>query len=208
LGVNVADGNSETTNIYADAELVAQTLMTQFTMGGRHSQTKEDQSATSENTTVYGKYDYFLTEKWYMLANPTGIKDRFKGLNLRTIAGLGVGYQFFDTKLTKLSVEAGLSYVNDDYKETEDENYAAGRWAVNFSHFLAEDRIQCFHSNEGFVSLEDSKDLFIRTQSGFRLPIFDRVNANAQLNYDWDNYPSEGKNRADTLYIFTLGYAW
>lgn len=208
VGVNVADGNSETTNIYADAEMVARTEKNRFTMGGRHSQTKEDQGTTSENTKVYGKYDYFLTDKWYLLATATGIKDRFKDLNLRTMAGLGMGYQFLDTKLTKLSLEAGLSYVNDDYKEAEDENYAAGRWAANFSHFLVEDRIQFFHSHEGFVSLEDAKDVLISSQTGFRLPILDRVSATAQLNYDWDNSPSEGKKRADTLYIFTLGYAW
>jgi putative salt-induced outer membrane protein YdiY len=207
-GVTITEGNTETESIYVDAELVARTSRNRVTLGGIHREAREDEDKTADNTTVYMKYDYFLTEKWYLLATGTGVKDKFKDLNLRSTAGLGLGYQFFDTPLTKLAFEAGLSYVNDDYKVAEDKDYMAGRWAANFSHHLIKDRLMFFHGHEGLVSLEDADDIFIRSKTGLRLPIVDKLNATLQLNYDWDNSPAEGKKRDDTAYILTLGYAW
>jgi putative salt-induced outer membrane protein YdiY len=61
------------------------------------------------------KYDHFLTKKLYLNTSASFEKDRFKDLNLRTTIGLSLGYQFFETKLTSLSTEAGLAYINEDF---------------------------------------------------------------------------------------------
>jgi putative salt-induced outer membrane protein YdiY len=119
---------------------------------------------------------------------------------------LGMGYQFFETKTTNLSVELGVSYVNDDYIVADDDGYAAGRWAVNFDHLLYKDSIQFFHNHVGLMSLANTSKTSVQSQTGFRFKIYQGLNATAQLNLDWDNAPSPGVENTDTAYLFTLGY--
>jgi hypothetical protein len=80
------------------------------------------------------KYDHFFTKKWYGYSNATAEQDEFKDLDLRATLGVGAGYQFIESDPTNLSLEGGLSYVNENYIIAEDNSFAAGRWALNFDH--------------------------------------------------------------------------
>jgi putative salt-induced outer membrane protein YdiY len=201
-------GNTDTRSIYADAEVVARSTQNRFTLGGNYSRAEDKGERTVDNMTGYMKYDYFVSRQWYFFAALSGTKDKFKDLNLRTAAGLGVGYQFWESDIGNLSLEIGPSYINEDLIEAEDDDYAAGRWALNFDHWLFSKRVQFFHYHEGLVGLEDASDLFLRSQTGFRLPILANFNATAQFNYDWDNTPPPGTRKADEYYIVSLGYTW
>jgi len=206
IGISITDGNTDTKTYYGDAELVARSEKNRFTLGGRYNRAEDSGDTTIDNQTGYIKYDHFLTEKWYFLANASGTKDSFKDLNLRSTAGLGMGYQFFETKTTNLSLELGVNYVNEDYIVADDDSYAAGRWAVNFDHLLYEDFIQFFHHHVGLMSLENTSKTSIQSQTGFRFKIYQGLNATAQVNLDWDNAPSPGVENTDRAYLFTLGY--
>ena len=98
--------------------------------------------------------------------------------------------------------------MSEDYIVAEDNDYAAGRWALNFDHFIWEDRLQFFHGHQGLISIEDAADLSIRSQTGFRIPFYKSFNATLQFNWDWDNTPSPGKEKSDKTYLFTIGYFW
>ena len=206
IGISITDGNTDTKTYYGDAELVARSEKNRFTLGGRYNRAVDSGKTTTDNQTGYIKYDHFLTDKWYFLANAAGTKDSFKDLNLRSTAGLGMGYQVFETETTNLSFELGVNYVNEDYIVADDDSYAAGRWAVNFDHLLYEDFIQFFHNHVGLMSLKNSSKTSIMSQTGFRFKIYQGLNATAQVNVDWDNAPSPGVENTDTTYLFTLGY--
>ncbi|MBW1997166.1 MAG: DUF481 domain-containing protein [Deltaproteobacteria bacterium] len=122
--------------------------------------------------------------------------------------GVGLGYQFLETELTNISLEAGTNYTNEDFIVGEDTNYVAGRWSFNFDHFFFSKRLQFFHRDTGLISLEDTEDLTIWTQTGVRLPITKHFNTTLQVNFDWDRSPSPGLKKEDTTYIVSLGYSW
>ena len=206
IGVNITDGNTNTKTYYGDAELVARSEKNRFTLGGIYNRAENNGDTTVDNQTGYIKYDHFLTKKLYFLANAAGTKDSFKDLNLRSNFGVGLGYQFFETKTTNLSFELGANYVNEDYIVAEDDSYAAGRWAVNFDHLLYKDFIQFFHKHVGLISLENTSKTSVMSQTGFRFKIYKGLNSTAQVNFDWDNEPAPGVENTDTAYIFTLGY--
>ncbi len=63
-------------------------------------------------------------------------KNDFKDLSLRSTIGTGAGYQFYESELTNLFLEAGLGYVNNDYITAVDSDTIAGRWAVSFDRYL------------------------------------------------------------------------
>jgi putative salt-induced outer membrane protein YdiY len=206
IGVTVTRGNTETDTYYGEGELVARSGKNRFTLGARLNKEEDHGEKTVDNQTGYMKYDHFLTKKLYLQANAAGTKDEFKDLNLRSTFGLGVGYQLLETDKTNLSFEAGGNYVNEDYIVVEDDSFMAGRWAWHFDHFFYRNAFQFFHSLEGLISLEDTNDMTIQSQTGFRFFLFKNFNATTQLNFDWDKSPSPGLKKADRAFLVTLGY--
>jgi putative salt-induced outer membrane protein YdiY len=208
VGFSMTDGNTDTQDIYADAEFMARTLQNRYTIGGLYKRSEDENVKTEDKALVYMKYDHFFTKKWYAYANATGEQDDFKDLDLRATLGAGAGYQFFESDRTNLSVEAGLSYVDENFILAEDNNFAAGRWAVRFDHFLLPKSLQYFLYHTGLQSVEDTDDLILFTQTGFRIPFYKNLNITAQFNWEYDKSPSPGKKESDYTYLLTFGYLW
>ena len=208
VGFSMTDGNTDTQDIYADAEFMARTLHNRYTIGGLYKRSEDEDVKTEDKALGYMKYDHFFTKKWYGYANATGEQDEFKDLDLRVTLGVGAGYQFIETDRTNLSFEAGLSYVDENYILADDNSFAAGRWALKFDHFLLPKSLQYFLYHTGLQSVEDSDDLILFTQTGFRIPFYKNLNITAQFNWEYDKSPSPGKKESDYTYLFTLGYLW
>ena len=208
VGLTANRGNTDNSQLLYDVETVARGVDNRFTLGAAGEQKEEDSEETARRNRAWLKYDQFVSEKWYAYANGEFEEDRFKDLNLRTTLGVGSGYQFFESKERNLSLEGGLTYVNDDYEQAEDDSYAAGRWAVRFDQFLFGSGTQFFHQNEGLVSMEDPGDLTWRAQTGLRFPLIERLNATLQYNIDWRNNPPADKEGTDSSYIMSVGYIW
>jgi putative salt-induced outer membrane protein YdiY len=134
--------------------------------------------------------------------------DKFQDLNLRTTVGAGLGYQFLESDLTNLSLEAGPSYVNEDYQDEKDDSYAAGQWSLNFDRYFWDKFVQFFHNHTGFVGLPDTTNTFIRTRTGLRFPFHKNFNLTGQYNFDWNNSPADDRKSVDQQYIFSLGYQY
>jgi len=207
-GVNISEGNTQNKTYHLDAEAVVRTVKSRYTIGGELNYEEDEGEETVDDALAYLKYDYFLNGKWYLFNNLTLEKDEFKDLRLRSFAGAGVGYQFWESELSDFGIELGVSYVNEDFEEANDENYAAGRWAVNYDRYLLEKIIQFFHYHEGLMGFEDTNDIVIRSRTGFRLPLSNNFLAGAQFHYDWDNSPAPGMENYDKKYLLTIGYSW
>jgi putative salt-induced outer membrane protein YdiY len=208
VGFSMTDGNTDTQDIYADAEFMARTLHNRYTIGGLYKRSEDEDVKTEDKALGYMKYDHFFTQKWYGYANATGEQDEFKDLDLRATLGVGAGYQFIESDRTNLSFEVGLSYVDENYIIAEDNSFAAGRWALKFDYFLLPKSLQYFLYHTGLQSVEDSDDLILFTQTGFRIPFYKNLNITAQFNWEYDKSPSPGKKESDYTYLFTLGYLW
>jgi len=207
-GLSSTSGNTQTRKMYADAENVIRRSGDRLSLGARGADTQDHSQQTESNWFGYIKYDRFFSKKWYGYANSDFENDRFKDIRLRATAGLGSGYQFLETPATNLSLEGGLTYVRTDFIVAPNDSYPAGRWAVKFDHRLFGTKHQFFHMHEAVVSLEDPSNVFVRSQTGLRIPLKDRLNATAQYNVDWDNKPTNGRVRTDKGLLLTLGYTW
>jgi putative salt-induced outer membrane protein YdiY len=208
VGLNKASGNTDSESGHADAEMVARSEKHRFTVGGTYNREEDNNRKTVDNGTGYMKHDYFPTQKIYWYVNGMLETDEFKDINLRTTVGTGLGYQIFEGELMNLSVEAGPSYVNTDYDKEEDEDSAAGRWAVKFDRFFFEKLFQYYFSNEGFISASDTNNVFMYTKTGLRFPLRSGFSVSAGFEWDWDNEPAEDTDKSDYRYILSFGYGF
>ncbi len=205
-GANLTDGNSDTRTYYGDTEFVARGEKKRLTLGGRYSHVENGGDATLDYQLGYIKFDNFINGRLYLHSNGTGVWDKFKDLRLQSTLGLGLGYQFLETAITKLSFELSGSYVNEDHIVADDSHFTSSRWALDFDQSLYGNHIQFFHNHVGLMSLSDTEDTSLRAQTGLRFKIHNGLIATAQLNHNWDNTPSPGRRPLDEAYLFTLGH--
>lgn len=211
-GINVGaasfTGNTDKKSFHADAEVIARSKNNRVTLGGALDWGEDDGTESTNNGIAYGKYDHFISDKWYAYANTSFEMDRFQDLDLRTTLGGGMGYQFIETDRTQLSFEAGPSFVNENYSIGQDNSFAAGRWAVRFEHWLYRDMLQFFHHHEGLLSFDNVSDYYIRSRTGLRVPLMKGFALTTEIDVDYDNVPSIGKDKTDTVYLINLGYGF
>jgi putative salt-induced outer membrane protein YdiY len=208
LGASSSSGNSDASNLNFDTEGVWRQDRNRFTAGARGNYARSRGAETDNNTIVYGQYDRFLTKKWYALATASFENNPFADIALRSTIGAGLGYQWFDTPRTKLALEAGLAYVHTDYDTQPTVQNLAARLATRFDYWLWQDRVQFFNYNQFYLGLDEFENSFLRSQTGFRLPIIDRFSAIAQLNLDWNGNPPPGTVELDRTVILSVGYQW
>ena len=209
-GLSSTSGNTQANKFFLDTEGVVRTRDNRYTLGARGAHTRDHGAETESSWLAYAKADRFFagSKKWYGYANGDFENDRFKDIRLRSTLGLGSGYQFFESERTNLSLEGGLTYVRTDFMVGEDDAYPAGRWALKFDHLLFATGMRLFHGHEAYVGLDNANKMFVRSQTGLRVPLLKSLNATAQYNVDWENTPTAGRVRTDKALLLTLGYIW
>jgi len=203
-----ARGNSTTDRLYAEAELKAHAKDYRYAITGQTKREDEAGQRISSRTLLSGTHDRFLGGRQFWYLRGSLEHDRFKDIELRETAGVGYGLRLIDTDLTELSLRGGLDAVRLDRVSNDDERYPALGWGVNFSHWISNRRLQLFHDQEGFWNLEDRNQASVRSKTGVRIPVADRLTASAQLNLDWEREPAPGRKAVDTTWLLGLGYDW
>ena len=203
-----SSGNTDSDRGYLEGRFVARTDRKRFTLTGAAEKAKEDGRTSASRTTGGFGYDHFVSDRWYWSATATLTEDEPKDLALRTAVALSAGYQAYEGERTNLSLEAGASYVHEDFETTGDASYPAARWALGFDHDLLPDRVELFHHHELLASVEDSDDLLAMTRTGVRFSLFAGLLASIQLHWDHDASPAPGRQQDDTTWLLNLGYQW
>lgn len=216
LGMVISSGNTSSRSASGFVEFVARSKRQRLSLGAYGNYGDDGHDVIVRNSKASIKYDLFVTKRLYPYAAAFFEGDEFQDLTLRTALSAGFGYQIIDKgdfegaawKDLQLSVEGGLAYFDEDFDVAPDDSYISGRWALRLDWPLIADRLALFHHHEGYPSLENQHDLYIISEQGVRLTIVKNFNATIQVNYRWDNTPSPGFRRLDTLYLLTLGYAF
>jgi len=204
-GYSQTDGNTETMAANASARFVARSKRQRFTLKGKFNYGETDRMMTARNAAGSFKYDFFATNRLYAYGHSLFGADDFADLRLRSTLGAGLGYQVIDIERVAFALEAGPSYVNDDFERAQDDNYVAGRWGTDLSLKLIPAGIRFFHSYEGYYNFDDSS-VYITSETGLRLTLVRDFFAHAGVDYSYDSHPVEGNERYDVTYVFGLGY--
>ncbi|MFV8835629.1 DUF481 domain-containing protein [Aquisalimonas sp.] len=208
LGARVTDGNTRTQTYSGTADASVRSDVNRVRFNAEFNRTRDQGEDTVDNAAGGVRYDHFVTEALYLNSNVSLARDRFRDLRLRTTAGVGLGYQFFDTGTRTLSAEAGISYVNEDFYTDENQTNPAGRWALDYEERFAGNGIRLFHAQEGLVNLENTDDTIISTRTGVRFPFIIGMTGTFQINFDYENQPPSDNRKTDTAYVLTAGYSW
>ena len=205
-GIDLEKGNTDSEEYSLDGEFIARTESDRWTIRGELDLEESNNKKTDENWKVFARYDYFLSKKWYLSGFALFEHDEFEDLDLRWAPGGGVGYQFLETAVTKLGVQAGFAHVFENYIVADDDDHSEGIWGLDFDRWLFEKKFKIYHKHMGFVGLEDIEDWRIETKTGFQIPVYKRLGVGAQFDWDYDNTPSSEEDKWDWELLLTLGW--
>lgn len=207
-GWDKSEGNTRKESVNAAFDLTYRVDKDRWKAHGDHYWGASKGERSDYNWMLSGEYNRFLDEKMYLSGTGSVKQDQFQDLSLRSVLGLGLGYQFFDSDSLTLSGEAGPAYVWEEYSSREDRDFVAGRWNIDFGWWLFPERLKLFHSQTGLVSVEDTENWIWQSKSGVLFPIVQNFFGTFQYNYDWTNDPVPGKQEDDSRIIFNLGYSF
>jgi len=212
-GVTVTDGNTELTTLSAAGDATLRREKDRITLGAfwNFQETKNAASGANEisqrTSGANAKYDYFLNERTYLFGQASAENNKLADVDLRATVGGGAGYQFIERENLKLSTEAGLAFVSEDYGSSPDSEYLSARGAYDVDWQVNED-VQVLHTGVVFPSLEDSEDVYVKLDTRARVTLTKSMFAQLQWVLDWDNTPAQGAKREDNRYLLSVGWSF
>ena len=209
LGGEFKEGNTVSTKIHADFNSQFDRGIKRYLLNGNSHWESKNRSKTENKWFLQGRYNRLFTPKWYTLGNMSLEFDEFKGLQLRSVTGAGVGYRFLDAEHHKLSIEGGPNFVYENYQDTGKNKTIAFREGGNLEYGIFNNRILFYHTHSVLQGLSDTSLLSIRTSTGLKIPVgILGIHTALQLDWDWDQKPSPGSQKSDTTITIKGGYGW
>lgn len=154
------------------------------------------------------KYDYFLSKRWYALATARVLGDTLAQLQLRFTSGGGFGYTWIEDSSTTFVTEAGLSYLNENYRTTDPSvDYVAIRAAYKLTHQLSKTS-RVVHGIEAFPSTEQSDDIYLQSKTELVTSLTESMLASISHVFDYDNTPATGQERGDHRVLLSIGWSF
>jgi hypothetical protein len=208
LSVAQVRGNSESATSVGDFALEARAKRWRGALALDATQASESGRETASNWLVNGNLDRFVDPRRFYYGRASIERDRFSGVDLRSTLGAGYGVQLRDGDRTKTSLRGGLEAVSLHPVEGARDDYPAFGWGLRYHHKVLAERAEIFHEQDGYWNLERGSDITVRTRTGVRVPVIDKLDASLQLNLDWERDPEPGSGATDSTLLLGLGYAW
>jgi putative salt-induced outer membrane protein YdiY len=164
---------------------------------------------TAENWTITGKYDRFQVGDYYWGLAATAEENRFADLDLRTTLGPYVGRSLFEGTPFVLELESGLSRVNEDFgDDNDDRTYVGLTWSVRSEsqYFGSDSRLYVDHN--GLKNLSEQDNLILNTTFGLSFPLLGQVQGATEVVLNYNSGAVAGTEDLDQTYRFRIGYTW
>lgn len=201
-------GNTNEQDLELDLKLAARRGSVRHTVLATYDAQRQSGVKSSDDRKGEYQYDYFVSAKWYLNSLVSVERNLFLNLESRTLFGGGIGYQFFDTDLIRLSVQGGLGYASEMYADDNDRRALVFRESTDFTYRLNALGLQFFHRNTFLELFDRNSDWRITTESGFKLPVIGRLTAQTKLKFDYMNIPADSAKAFDRTWLFGLNYDW
>lgn len=203
-----SSGNTETQDYQVDFKISARKENIRHTVIGEYFQQRQADIKTQDNRKLEYQADYFVSDKWFVKGVGSLQRNVFQDLSSRKLVGGGIGYQFFDTEFIQLSVDTGLSWVEEVYSNDTDRNALAFRENTDFSYRLNRFGLRFFHRHTFLHVFDSSSDWRVDSETGFKMPVLGRLNAQAKLRFNYVNIPADDVDSLDRTWLFGLNYDW
>jgi putative salt-induced outer membrane protein YdiY len=210
-GMTILTGNTSSETISASIDLQKRSKTDRLTFGGDLARTaqKDDETGDKDTTEDWwklrGKYDYFLTRRFYVFGNGLYETDRIAELTRRVVLGGGSGYQWVESPAMNFSTEAGVAEVYEEYEnDTETSKDVSLQVSYHFDKKINH-KFKLIHDFSYFPSMENTSDYYLTSSAELRAGLTKTVYANFKIVFDYDGTPAQDACSTDVKYMLGIG---
>ncbi len=208
LSARATDGNTHTQSGLLGVTLNRATEDDDFIIRAIYRYGEKSGELQERNGYGLTKYSHKLGGDLYGFASAEFLSDQFKDLTLQTVLAAGLGYSLVKTSWMDFSLEAGLAWVNNDYRRLQkDEDHFGGRASAH----VRLDLFWGFQFKDTFTiypNFEDSQDFQIRNEGTLTNNLGQGWSLVGGVITEYDRKPAPGVHRHDDTYFFGLGYSF
>lgn len=207
----ISRGNSNSEAASAAGDLQRRSVDDRFTINGQYLYSRQEDQSTgvkstsTDNWFIQGKYDYFLTKKFFVYAVARFERDNVADLNLRAQPGVGVGYQWFEGPKANFRTEAGVGVTYEEFDNEDSDTYVNARLAYAYDRVLTEN-VKFIHNFEYFPSLEDLGTYNLNANAGIRVNLTEAFFTDFRMEWAYTSNPGSDSSRSDLRYILSAGW--
>jgi hypothetical protein len=202
------DGNTEKTEVDLDYLLTYRRPGDRLRSEGMGEFDTRTGVRSKQDWSISGQYDHFLEERLYTGITLTLKQEKFADLDLRTVVGPLIGYQFIESPQQNLLGEFAVLYLDENYSGQPRRSSWGPGWRIRYDRYLFGDSLQFYHNEFGFLSTKDTGKLVWTAFTGLRMPLLLGFVASTEMEFDYDGSPAIAAQKLDTTLRFKIGYVW
>lgn len=206
VGGNSTSGNSSTKAFNGATLFTLYAYRQRLLFEGKYNYGQAGDQVTARNSLASLKHHYFLSKQIFVETFGLLEKDTLQQLQLRSTIGSGLGYQFYESPRTTLSLSVGLAYVSTHFTTAPNIQTPSGRWGLRWEHTLLPDRVKFFHRHEGFWDVYAGNAFRINADQGIRITVYKNLFFNMEYDLRLNTQPAPGRQKLDEAIIFGVGY--
>jgi putative salt-induced outer membrane protein YdiY len=210
-GITATRGNTVTDTSNLSVNLMRRTEKDRSLLSGYYIRGKQkdpvsgEDVITEDNWWIRGKYDYFITKKFFVYGDGRYERDAIAKLDRRVIIGGGGGYQWIESDNTNFSTEAGLASLYEKYTNNSDsKSDLSAQLGYHFDKKL-HSQIKFLNDLTYYPSLEKLSDFFLTTTAEIRFSVTEQIFTNFKVIYNYNTTPAEGTGKTDVKYLLGVG---
>jgi putative salt-induced outer membrane protein YdiY len=212
LGLSVANGNSSAYSVSAGAALDKQWKNDEwhFGLNGQYAVTnpdRNDQDITANNIHGAVGYRHLFDERLYAMGGEEFVHDDVADITYRFITSPGMGYYFIKAPATRLSGEAGPSWIYERVSGSDPghHNYIAARFAERFEHDFNKNA-KIWQSLEYLPQIDAWGNYLINAEIGAEALLTGSLSLRAVARDQYNSQPPEGAKSNDITVIAAIVY--
>jgi putative salt-induced outer membrane protein YdiY len=207
-GMTLTDGNSETMQANGSLVTEGQKEGLGSVRAGVEANYGQNTVSNQDNTTVnnargFANVKKTITPRTFGYLDGSIVHDEIADIRYRVTVGPGLGVYLVKNDNTKLSVEAGPSYVWEEVEGVRDD-YFAVRFAERFDQVLSA-TAKLWQSAEYLPKADDFGDYLLSAELGVEAAMTTRLNLRLVLQDRYDSTPGTGLKENDLTLIAGIG---
>ena len=208
LALELQSGNTDKQEWDLDFESVWRRANLRYTLRGNGELDFANDVKTSDDYTLTGKSDRFLSDTTYAGANLNFEADEFAQLKSRAVLSAYYGKEWRSAPRFRFSTEPGLGFVSEKRTATDKEQYLAFSWSMDMNSNVLGPKTDTYLHQVGLWNFEDTSDIVINTHIGIRMPVRSMVTVNALLKLEYDAGSPADVEDMDETFTIGFGYRW
>ena len=150
-----------------------------------------DPKPTAERYYTRGRYDYRLTDRFFLTSGLGWERNRFSGIDDRWLVDAGVGYTFVANDRTDFRGMAGLTYTDEQYTfgPPDSNSFVGLRAGWDLRHQLLP-TTTLLHTLILDENLEDTADMRLDVSLGVQVAMSKKLALKASWRLLYDNQPA------------------